>query len=203
MTNSIINTDDKYNECFLLHPTIPAQSADACLQISHGTEDSILQQPHPIGHCISADAKISNRFADLLSKQIPELRDASSRAKLLTGQTPPFWEQTRNRYIYNLVTRTKYSEEPNLSNLSLTLEAMKSHARLYGISTIAFPKIACGFDRMNWQEVSKLLRDFFDYSNIRSVVIPLKKMEYMLCLQNETPTSMLKTKLKGTVKSST
>ena len=66
LTNAIIATDGKYNDCFLLHSTIPAQSLDDCLQIILGTENSILQQPHPIGHCISADAKMSRRFANLL-----------------------------------------------------------------------------------------------------------------------------------------
>ena len=93
----------------------------------------------------------------------------------MTGQTFPFWDQTSNRYIYNLVTKTKCSEKPNLPTLSLTLEEMKSHARLYGISTIAIPKIGCGLDQMNWQEVVKLLRDIFAYSNIRIIVYTLEE----------------------------
>ena len=76
LTNAIITTNDKFNDCFLLHSTIPAQSPDDCLQIIHGTENSILQQPHPIGHYISADAKMSKGFADFLSQQIHGLRDA-------------------------------------------------------------------------------------------------------------------------------
>ena len=75
LTNAIKTTDDKYNDCFLLHSIIPAQSPDDCLQILHGTKDSILQQPHSIGHCISADAKMSKGFAELLSQQVPGLRD--------------------------------------------------------------------------------------------------------------------------------
>ena len=173
LTNAIITRNDKYNDCFLLHSTIPAQSPDDCLQIIHGTEDSILQQPHSIGHCISADAKMSKGFADFLSQRIPGLRDTCRRTKLLIGQTFPFWDQTGNRYIYNLLTKTEFSEKPNLPTLSLTVEEMKSHAQLYGISTIAIPKIGCGLDQMNWQELVKLLRDIFAYSNIRIVVYTL------------------------------
>ena len=87
LTNAIITTVDKYNDCFLLHSTIPAQSPDDCLQIIHGTEDSILQQPHSLGHCISADAKMSKGFAELPSQRIPGLRDTCRRTKLLTRQT--------------------------------------------------------------------------------------------------------------------
>ena len=110
LTNAIMTTDDKYNDCFLLHSTIPAQSPDHCLQTIHGTEDSILQQPHSIGHCISADAKMSKGFADLLSQRFPGLRDTCRRTKLLSGQTFPFWDRVGNRYIYNLVTKTKCFE---------------------------------------------------------------------------------------------
>ena len=75
LANAIITRDDKYNDCFLFHSTIPAQSPDDCLKIIHGTEDSILQQPHSIGLCISADAQMSKRFAELFSQQSPGLRD--------------------------------------------------------------------------------------------------------------------------------
>ena len=33
LTNAIITTDERYNDCFLLYSTIPAQSGDECLQI--------------------------------------------------------------------------------------------------------------------------------------------------------------------------
>ena len=92
---------------------------------------------------------MSKRFADLLSQRILGLRDTSRRTKLLTGRTFPFWDQNGNQNIYNLVTKTNCSEKPNLPTLSSTLEEMKSHARLYGISTIAIPKIGCGLDQMN------------------------------------------------------
>ena len=157
MTNAIITTDDKYNECFLLHSTTPAHSPDDCLQIFHGTENSILQQPHSIGHCNSSDAEMSKGFADPLSKQVSGLRDACRRTKCLNRQIFPFWDQTGNRCICNLITKTKYSGKPNLPTLSLALEAMKSHARLFGLSTIAIPKIRCGLNQMKWQEVENCL----------------------------------------------
>ena len=46
---------------------------------------------------------------------------------------------------------------------------------MYGISTIAIPNIGCGLDQINWQEVVKLLRDIFAYSNIRIVVCILEE----------------------------
>ena len=65
---------------------------------------------------------MSKGFADFLSQRILGLRDTCRRTKLLIGQTFPFWDQTGNRYIYNLVTKAKFSEKPNLPTLSLTLK---------------------------------------------------------------------------------
>ena len=108
LTNAIIATDERYNDCFLLHSTIPAQSDDKFLQILYANENSIIQQPISIGHCISADAKMSKGFADFLSHKIPGLRSTCKKAKLLMGQVFPFWDSTSRRYIYNLVTKERF-----------------------------------------------------------------------------------------------
>ena len=149
LTNATIAIDERYSDCFLLHSTIPAQSSDEFLQIVYGTETSIIQQPNSIGHCICADAKKSRGFADFLSHQVPRLRPACKKARLSKRQIFPFWAFLNRRYIYNLVTKDKFSDKPDLTTLLSTLEAMKSHATMYGISTVAFPMIGFGWDKMN------------------------------------------------------
>ena len=72
------------------------------------------------------------------------------------------------------MTKDKFSDKPDLPTVLSTLEAMKSHDSMYGISTIAIPKIGCGLDKMNWQDVVKLLRDVFAYSDIHIVVYTLE-----------------------------
>ena len=173
--NTIISTDERYNDCFLLHSTVPNQSSDEFLKIIYGTEDSIFQQPKSVGHCISADARMSKGFADLLSHRIPGLRSTCRKAKLFMGQIFPFWDSTGKRYIYNLVIKERFYDKPNLSTLSKTLEAMKIHASTNGVSTIAIPKLGCGVDQMNWQEVVKLLRDIFAYADVQLVVYTLEE----------------------------
>ena len=61
-----------------------------------------------------------------------------------------------------------------MSNL---LEAMKVHASTNGVSTIAIPKLHCGLDQLNWQEVVKLLRDIFAYAEVQFVVYILEENE--------------------------
>ena len=71
------------------------------------------------------------------------------------------------------MTKEKYSDEPDLQTLATTLQSMQSHATMHGVSTIAIPKIGCRLDQMNRQDVVKLLRDIFAYSEIQIVVYSL------------------------------
>ena len=73
------------------------------------------------------------------------------------------------------MTKERFYDEPNPSTLSKTLEAMKIHASLNSVSTIAIPKHGCGLDQMNWQEVVKLLRDILVYADVQIVVYTLEE----------------------------
>ena len=52
---------------------------------------------------------------------------------------------------------------------------MKTHASMNGVSTIAIPKLGCGLDQMNCQEIVKLLRDIFAYADVQLVVYTLEE----------------------------
>ena len=161
LTNAILPVNEQYNDCFLLHSTIPYQLPDEFLQIVYGNEKSILKQPNSIGHRISADAQMSKGFAQFLPERVPRLRRTCRRANLLKDQLFSFWDSSSRWYIYNLVTKKKYSDKPHLQSLATTLQNMQAHATMHGVPTIAIPKIGCGLDQMNWQDVVKLLRNIF------------------------------------------
>ena len=173
LTNAILSTNEQYSDCFLLYSTTPSQLPDEFLQIVSDNENSILEQPNSIGHCITADAQVSKRFAQFLSERLPRLRRTCRRANLLKDQVFPFWDSSSRRYIYHLVTKEKYSDEPELQTLATTLQNMQAHATVHGVSTITVAKIGCGLDQMNWQDVVKLLRNIFAYSKIQIVVYSL------------------------------
>ena len=173
LTNAILRTNEQYNDCFLLHSTIPSQLPDEFLQIVYGNDNSILEQPKSIGHCVSADAQMSKGFAQFLSERVLRLRRTCRRANRLKDQVFPFWDSSSRRYNYNLVTKESYSDKPELQTLATTLQKMQAHATMHGVSTIAIPKIVCGLDQMNWQDVVKLFRNNFACSEIKIVVYSL------------------------------
>ena len=166
LTNAILSPNEQCNDCFPLHSTIPSQSHDEFLQIVYGNENSILEKLNSIGHCISLDDQVSKGIAQFLSERVPRLRRTCRRANLLKDQVLLFWDCSSRRYIYNLVTKEKYSDKPDLQTLATTLQSMQSHATMHGVSTIAIPKIGCGLDQMTWQDIVKLLRNIlFRYTN--------------------------------------
>ena len=89
LTNSVFSTNEQYNNCFLLHLTIPSVSHEEFLQIVSGNENSILEHPNSIAHCISSDAQMRKGFAQFLSERIPRLRRVGRRANLMKHHVFP------------------------------------------------------------------------------------------------------------------
>ena len=92
---------------------------------------------------------MSEGFADFLTHKIPRLRPTCKKAKLLIGQVFRFSDSTGRRYAYILVTKERFFIKPALLALLTTLETMKFHAAMCGVSTIDIQKIGCGLDQMN------------------------------------------------------
>ena len=175
LTNAIICTDERNNDCFILHSVVPAQSGEKFLEIIYGTEDSFRHQPKSIGLCISADARKCKSFADLYPRESLVLDQPAEKQSFLWHKSQPFCDLTGKRYIYNLVTKELFCDTPDLPTLSKTLEAKRIHACTNGVSTIALPKLGCGLDQMNWQAVVKLLRDIFAYAEVQFVLYTLEE----------------------------
>ena len=116
---------------------------------------------------------MSKGFGQFLSERVPWLRITCRRAKLLKDKVFPFWDSSSRRHIYNPVTKEKSSDKPDLQTLATTLQNIQAHATMHGVSTTAIPKIGCGLDQMNCQDVVKLLRNIFAYSDIQIVVYSL------------------------------
>ena len=92
------------------------------------------------------------------------------------GTSLPLLGFNGEAFIYNQVTNERFCDKPNLSTLSKRLEAMKIYASTKSVSTIAMPKLGCGLDQMNWQEVVKILRDIFAYADVQIVVYTLDEI---------------------------
>ena len=100
MVDCILSENDQYNECFLLHSTLPHEPdfRDG-IRIINGNDDTIFENQKAIGHCISADAKMSKGFAETISNHINGLQEYCYKSKAFVGSVIPFWDTDANRFI--------------------------------------------------------------------------------------------------------
>ena len=120
MVNSILTENDQYTECFLLHSTVPCErDLQDKIQILNRNDETICQANTAIAQCISADAKMSKGFAEIICRRVDRLQEFCRRARTTVGSALPYWDPKSNNFIYNLVTKSKFYEKPTLDNLRI------------------------------------------------------------------------------------
>ena len=65
--NSNLTENDQYNECFLLHSTVPCEpDMQEKVQILNGSDHTIFQTNSAIAQCFSGNANMSKGFAETM-----------------------------------------------------------------------------------------------------------------------------------------
>lgn len=120
-------------------------------------------------HCISADfalgAGIAKKFASMGVKKA--LIEAFGKGDWNGNGYTILSCCTEWRGEWNLVTKERYFHKPTLDTLKQSLVDMRTHC---GDIKIAMPKIGCGLDRLNWQEVEQIIREVFADSDVEILV---------------------------------
>ena len=79
-----------------------------------------------------------------------------------------------DRYVYYLITKEHYYDKPTYQTLHQSLQAMRNHALLNDVKSLAMPKIGCGLDGLQWPKVKDLLEEVFQGSGIDITVWTFK-----------------------------
>lgn len=77
------------------------------------------------------------------------------------------------RFIYYLVTKEKYFMKPTYASLRSSLVAMKDHCVSHSVRHISMPRIGCGLDLLQWQQVRQDIQDVFKDTDIHITVYSL------------------------------
>ena len=77
------------------------------------------------------------------------------------GTLVAYYDASRNRFVYNLVTKRRFFHKPTYDTLQLSLLALKQHIRRHNIRDISIPRLGCGYDNLHWQIVLSLLYQVF------------------------------------------
>ena len=97
--------------------------------------------------------------------------DELRRAKARIGETVVLKEG--RKYLYYLVTKQKYFDKPTNCTLRQALIQMKNHAVKNNVIEISMPRIGCGRDNLNWDEVRQIITNVFSGTSIKISVYQL------------------------------
>ena len=115
-----------------------------------------------IVHCVGADLWLS----DGVAKTLKETFDINNKLEELKKQQHPIGsipsiQIDDNRFILNLVTKTRSIENPVWSGLKQSIMNLPNKCKELGITKICMPKIGSGLDALNWKKTMKLLKNCF------------------------------------------
>ena len=128
-------------------------------------------QGYYLAHCISGDyalgAGIAKRFNEVYDMRfklhrdfaIPEGRKSANVGRALLVDN-----------VFNLVTKARYFHKPTYDELYDALLDMKEQCEVFYIKKLAMPRIGCGLDKMNWEEVKEVIEDVFHDMDIEILV---------------------------------
>lgn len=132
-------------------------------------------QGYMIAHCISADFALGAGVA----KQIDAAFNMREMLNLMWGKisdmagkwSAPCCLPCMN--VFNLVTKDRYFHKPTIKSLESALYEMRDYTVEMGVKKIAMPQIGCGLDRLNWEDVSVIIKEVFGDTDIDILVCVL------------------------------
>ena len=110
-------------------------------------------------HCISNDKEMGKGIAVSFKKLFgkPDITNGIGTVSII---------QENERFIYNLVTKSRYFHKPTYESLKSCLIEMKNHAIENNVKNIDMPRIGCGLDRLEWKIVKKNIQEIFEETDI-------------------------------------
>jgi O-acetyl-ADP-ribose deacetylase (regulator of RNase III) len=75
-----------------------------------------------------------------------------------------------DRYVFYLVTKERYFHKPTMSSLESSLRAMRDLCKQNEVHHLAMPRIGCGLDKLDWNQVSRLIQRIFEEDDIEITI---------------------------------
>lgn len=132
----------------------------------------LLPQGWAFAHCISADFALGAGIA----KEFDRIFNMREMLNLHWGPISGFDDQWQAPCclpclnVFNLITKEKYYHKPTLASLRVALEELRDLVVELGIKKLAMPKIGCGLDRLDWEDVSPMIQEIFEDCDIEIMI---------------------------------
>lgn len=130
----------------------------------------LFQSHDALCHCVSRDLKMGLGIA-LLFKNKFQNQELLKQQKKKVGQVAYLkTDQIKNPYIFYLITKEKYWNKPTMQTLEDSLKELKKLCLKFNITKLSMPRIGCGLDKLQWNQVKKMIENIFQDSGIKITV---------------------------------
>jgi len=116
-------------------------------------------QSASLAHCVSQCLSMSKGIAVEFKKRFSKVVELKAQNKVVGDMAVLSIKD--GRYIYYLVTKSKYWGKPTYATLEKSLREMHQHIIDHKVPILAMPKIGCGLDRLDWDRVKQMLHEIF------------------------------------------
>lgn len=132
-----------------------------------------LPKEYYLVQCISADFKMGAGIATQFNQYFNIKNKLINRYHNLAIQD---WDKGNLGFciledkVFNLVTKRNYWLKSTYKTLQNSLLSMKNLIIKNNINKIAMPLIGCGLDRLEWNQVSQIIKDTFNDIDIEILI---------------------------------
>jgi len=127
-------------------------------------------QGYYLAHCISADfalgAGIAKKFDEVYNMRFKLFKNYDNYA-YEGGDALPIDN------VFNLVTKPKCYHKPRYEAVREALEVMKEIMVNLDATKLAMPKIGCGLDRLQWDDVYDIICEVFEDTDVEILICEL------------------------------
>lgn len=131
--------------------------------------DEILSN-YALCHCISLDFALGAGIAKAFSAMGVKKQLCEKYQKEWQGRGYCRITETNGVIVANLITKERYFHKPTLETLRQSLEDFRKQALEINLPKIAMPKIGCGLDKLDWNNVREVIKEVFGSAEIEIMV---------------------------------
>ncbi|XP_039617825.1 ADP-ribose glycohydrolase OARD1-like [Polypterus senegalus] len=117
--------------------------------------------------CVTEQFSMSSGVCHIFRKEFNQVEELKKQGKKI-GEVAVL--ENQGRFLYYLVTRSKYNWKANYEDLEKCLIMMKEHCQQHGVHSLSMPRLSCGKDGLKWTIVSSLIKNVFTGTGINITI---------------------------------
>lgn len=143
-----------------------------------------LPTDYTLVHCISLDCAMGAGIAKVFNKKFPKMKLRlvdCIRGNKLTHPISILYGVERTvedklilidepQAVINMITKEKYWHKPTYDDFQAALIHAAFLCKKYGIKKLGMPRIGCGLDRLEWDEVEAMIENCFKDVDVEIIV---------------------------------